>query len=219
MTFIEAADWQIIDTWDTIGLPATGSHDVEVVEVFVPGRRTFPLPLPEPVADGALFRFPLVGLFSIGIAACTLGIAQAAIDDVVGLARTKTPFGPSATTLASRTTTQLVVCEAVAEVRAADAFLHEETTVLSRQVQSGVVATAEQRAALRLVTTRTTAASAKAVDLMYTACRKYLRVRVEPAPATARDVHAMAQHFFVAPPTYETIGKVLLGVEPDGFML
>ncbi len=87
MTFIEAADWQIIDTWDTVGLRATGSHDVEVVEVFVPARRTFPLPLPEPVADGALFRFPLVGLFSIGIAACALGIAQAAIDDVVGLAR------------------------------------------------------------------------------------------------------------------------------------
>ena len=32
-------------------------------------------------------------------------------------------------------------------------------------------------------------------------------------------VHAITQHFFVAPPTYEMIGKILLGVEPDGFML
>jgi hypothetical protein len=27
------------------------------------------------------------------------------------------------------------------------------------------------------------------------------------------------QHFFGAPPTYEMIGKILLGAEPDGFML
>ena len=30
---------------------------------------------PEPVCDGALFRFPLVGLFSVGMAAAALGIA------------------------------------------------------------------------------------------------------------------------------------------------
>ena len=29
----------------------------------------------------------------------------------------------------------------------------------------------------------------------------------------------LAQRLFVAPPTFEMIGKVLLGVEPDGFML
>ena len=102
VTFIEAGDWQIIDTWDTVGLRATGSHDVEVFDVFVPAHRTFPLPLPDPVSDGALFRFPLVGLFSVGIAACALGIAHAAIDDVLDLADTKTPFGLTAP-LASRT--------------------------------------------------------------------------------------------------------------------
>ena len=35
-TFLKAGDWQIIDTWDTVGLRATGSHDIEVVDVFVP---------------------------------------------------------------------------------------------------------------------------------------------------------------------------------------
>ena len=219
MTFLEAGDWQIIDTWDTVGLRATGSHDIEVVDVFVPAHRTIPLPLPDPVSDGALFRFPLVGLFSIGLAACALGIAQAAIDDVLDLAAHQDAVWSSATTLASRTTTQLAVCEAMALVRAARALVHEETTVLWHQVQSGTLATAEQRASLRLATTHATAASAKAVDLMYTAAGSTSVFASSPLQRRLRDVHAITQHFFVAPPTYETIGKVLLGVEPDGFML
>jgi indole-3-acetate monooxygenase len=218
MTFLEARDWQIIDTWDTVGLRATGSHDVEVVDVFVPTHRTIPVPFPDPVSDGAVFRFPLVGLFSVGIAACALGIAQAAIDDVVDLAGTKTPFGLAAP-LASRTTTQLAVCEAMALVRAARAFVHEETTMLWDQVRSGTLVTAEQRAALRLATTHATAASAKAVDLMYTAAGGTSVFASSPLQQRLRDVHAITQQFFVAPPTYETIGKVMLGVEPDGFML
>jgi Domain of unknown function (DUF4157)/Acyl-CoA dehydrogenase, C-terminal domain len=40
-----------------------------------------------------------------------------------------------------------------------------------------------------------------------------------PLQRCLRDVHTLTQHFFVAPPTYEMTGKVLLGVEPDGFML
>ena len=218
MTFIEAGDWQIIDTWDTVGLRATGSHDIEAAEVFVPTQRTVPVPFPDPVSEGALFRFPFVGLFSVGITACALGTAQAAIDDVVDLAGTKTPFGLTAP-LASRTTTQLAVCEAMALVRAARAHVHEETKVLWQRVRSGALVTAEQRAALRLATTHATAASAKAVDLMYTAAGGTSVFASSPLQRRLRDVHAITQHFFVAPPTYETIGQVVLGVEPDGFML
>ena len=40
-----------------------------------------------------------------------------------------------------------------------------------------------------------------------------------PLQRCLRDVHAVTQQVFVARPTYEMIGKVLLGVEPDEFML
>jgi indole-3-acetate monooxygenase len=219
-TFLEAGDWQIIDTWDAVGLRGTGSHDVDVVDVFVPAHRTFPVPLPDAVSDGALFRFPVVGLFSVGIAGCALGVARAAIDDVVDLAGIKTPFGLT-TSLATRTTAQIAVCEAMATVHAARALLHDQTTALWHQVRSGTqaTATARQRASLRLAATHATTASARAVDLMYTAGGSTSVFASNPLQRRLRDVHAITQHFFVAPASYETIGKVVLGVEPDGFML
>jgi alkylation response protein AidB-like acyl-CoA dehydrogenase len=218
MTFLEAGEWRIIDTWHTVGLRGTGSHDIEVVDTFVPAHRTIRLPFPDPVTDRPLYRFPLIALFSIGFAACALGIARAAIDDVIELAGSKTPFGTAAA-LASRTTTQLAMCDAIARVRSARALLCDETTRLWEQVQAGADVAAEQRAALRLATTHATAASAKAVDVMYTVAGGTSVFTSSPLQRRLRDVHAITQHFFVAPPTYETIGRVLLGVEPDGFML
>lgn len=128
-TWIKASDWGIIDTWDTAGLRATGSHDIEVSDVFVPKHRTFPEPPPEPVSYGPLFRLPIVGLFSVGMAASALGIARAAIDELLRLAGTKTPFG-MASTLSTRTTAQIAVSEAMATVRSARALVIEETTCL-----------------------------------------------------------------------------------------
>jgi indole-3-acetate monooxygenase len=86
VTWIKGSDCRIIDTWDTAGLRATGSKDIEVSDVFVPKHRTSPVPLVDPVADGKLFRFPIVGLFAVGMAASALGIAQAAIDELLRLA-------------------------------------------------------------------------------------------------------------------------------------
>ena len=165
LTWIKASDCRIIDTWDTAGLRATGSNDIEVSDVFVPKHRTSPMPLLDPVADGALFRFPIVGLFSVGMAASALGIARAAIDELLRLAGTKTPFG-MASTLSTRTTAQIAVCEAMAMARSARALLVEETTRVWEMVQAGTPVTAEQRGLLRIAATHATAAAASVVDRM-----------------------------------------------------
>jgi alkylation response protein AidB-like acyl-CoA dehydrogenase len=218
MAFVPASHWRIIDAWDTVGLRATGSHDIEVSEVFVPAHRAISIEMSEPHRDGPLFRFPVVGLFSIGMAACALGLARAAIDEVLDLARTKTPFGmPS--TLATRATTQVAVCEALALARSARALLVQETDRLWQAVQLGESPTAEQRGILRIATTHATGAAAAAVDRAYTVAGSSAIFGSSVLQRCLRDVHTLTQHFFVAPPTYEMTGKVLLGVEPDGFML
>jgi alkylation response protein AidB-like acyl-CoA dehydrogenase len=218
MVFVPAPRWQIIDTWDTVGLRATGSHDVDVSDVFVPEYRAISIGMSEPVRDGALFRFPVVGLFSIGMAACALGLAHAAIDEVLDLARTKTPFGMSST-LATRATTQIAVCEAMAMARSARALLEQETASIWHAVQAGQAPTPEQRGFLRIATTHAAWAATAAIERAYTAAGSSAIFGSSPLQRCLRDSHTLTQHFFLAPPTYEMIGKVLLGVEPDGFML
>ena len=58
VTWIKGSDCRIIDTWDTAGLRATGSIDIEVSDVFVPKHRTFPVPLVDPVGDAHCSAFP-----------------------------------------------------------------------------------------------------------------------------------------------------------------
>ena len=218
MTWIRASDCRIIDTWDTAGLRATGSHDIEVSDVFVPKHRTIPVPLPDPVPDGALFRFPIVGLWSVGLAAAALGIAQAAIDELLHLAATKTPFGMTST-LATRTTAQIAICEAIAAALRHARCWSRRPRACGRRCRPAHRSRRSSSGLLRIAATHATAAAASAVDRMYTAAGGTAVFASSPLQRCLRDVHTITQHVFVAPPTYEMIGKILLGVEPDGFML
>jgi alkylation response protein AidB-like acyl-CoA dehydrogenase len=86
-------------------------------------------------------------------------------------------------------------------------------------VQTGAAPPAEQRALLRIAATHATGSATTAADRAYAAAGSSAIFASSPLQRHVRDIHTLAQHFFVAPPTYEMTGKVLLGVEPDGFML
>src|SRR4029450_1273931 len=82
---------EIIDNWDTLGMRGTGSHDVNVDDLFVPAERTAPFKPPErrsPAYSGPCHRltaWPSVASNAIP----ALGIAQAAIDEFAELATKK----------------------------------------------------------------------------------------------------------------------------------
>ena len=67
------------ETWDTIGLRATGSHDVSVENIVVPEEWTF-IRGGKPSMDDAIFRYPAMALASQVLAVVALGTARAAID-------------------------------------------------------------------------------------------------------------------------------------------
>src|SRR4051794_27062219 len=50
------------DTWDSMGLRGTGSHDIEMRELHVPAERAASLIGDRPAADGPLYAFPVFGL-------------------------------------------------------------------------------------------------------------------------------------------------------------
>lgn len=83
------ANVTVHETWDTIGLRATGSHEVTAERVVVPEDWIF-IRGGTPSMDDAIFRYPAMALAAQVLAVVALGTARAALDwlreDAVGRA-------------------------------------------------------------------------------------------------------------------------------------
>lgn len=217
MMLIPADAVEFLDTWYANGLCGTGSTDYAVRDLFVPEYRVVGLGVERPL-DGPLYAFPHFGLLGMGIAAVALGIARAAIDELIEIAGGKTPSG-SARSLAARPSTQEGVSRAEATLRSARAFYYEAIAAAWQAAEESGRIETEHRRDVRLATTFTTHACAEVVDRMYNLAggtSVYLR---SPLQRYFRDVHVATQHMMVAPATLELTGRLLLGLETDTAML
>jgi alkylation response protein AidB-like acyl-CoA dehydrogenase len=86
--FLPRGDYEVVDTWHTTGMRATGSNTVVVDGRFVPDALTISPFAPSRI-DRPLYRIPAFTIASSGAAPIVAGIAQAAIDEVVALAPRK----------------------------------------------------------------------------------------------------------------------------------
>lgn len=219
--FFPSDEAKIVPTWDTLGMRGTDSNDVAVDDLFIPKRRTFRIGMDN--ACGAHFQSPLYRVAAyLGIASygppVALGMARAAIDDVIELAQGKTPFS-SATTLRERASAQGKVGRAEGLVRSARAYLHDRIADGWERTLAGDELTLEQKAELLLACTHCVDACAKAVELVYTAAGTsaiYKRSRLE---RLFRDSQVLRQHGFMNESRFETVGQVWFGLPPDmGFV-
>ncbi len=217
MMILPADQVEFLDTWYVSGLSGTGSTDFSIRDAFVPESHAVGLGVDGPLAR-PLYAFPQFGLLSMGIAAVSLGLARAAIDELVELAGGKTPSG-SARPLAARPATQAEVSRAEATLRSARAFYYETIDAAWQAAcEDGHIET-EHRRDIRLATTFATHASAEAVDRMYNLGGGTSVYRRSPLQRIFRDVHVATQHMMVSPATLELTGRLLLGVETDVAML
>jgi indole-3-acetate monooxygenase len=211
-----AGEAEILDTWYTIGMRGTGSHDVTTKDVFVPTRRTTVLaPLTKPAKgfEGPLYRLTIWTAVA-ALAAPALGIAHAAIDALIDLSRSKTP-NYTQTTLRERPVIQSQAAEAEALVCAARAYLHESLRHAWESALQGQMISREQKINIQLSASFAMQASANAVRLVHTAAGTSA-IRLEhPFEKHFRDVHVLTQHAFASASRYESVGKLLFGLEAD----
>src|SRR5690349_2071409 len=118
-------DYQIVDTWNSVGLGGTGSNDVEVRDAFVPQVLTIAVsdlgggPTPgSSVNPNALYALPVFSLFPYVLSGVALGNAQACLDDYVDVARHRASTYNRAK-LADMQSTQIKIAEASAKIEAA----------------------------------------------------------------------------------------------------
>jgi alkylation response protein AidB-like acyl-CoA dehydrogenase len=211
-----ADETTVLDTWNTSGLRGSGSHDLEVKDVFVPTSRSFSLFSGAPLAEhtGALYRLPFFGVLAAGVAAVALGIARNALDAVVALAKAKHPLGGKRG-LAHRELVQLQIARAEAKYRAARAFLLEASRDAEAEVETATKGSLATRAVLRLAASHATTEAAAAVDLAYETGGGTSIYAKSPLQRCFRDVHVATQHIMVSPTATTLVGRILLGLESD----
>jgi alkylation response protein AidB-like acyl-CoA dehydrogenase len=207
---------RIPDTWNTLGMRGTGSHDIALDDVFIPERHTAPVALlaaPGKAFQGALYRLTIWWPTAL-CAVPALGIGRNAIDALIDLSRVKTPsFTPS--TLARRQVAQRQVAEAEATLGAGRAYLFETFRENWAAALAGEPLTEERKVKMQLAASHALACAAKAVDLVH-AVAGSSAIRIEnPFPQWFRDVHTMTQHAVVSASRYESAGALMLGVETD----
>ena len=214
LTAFPARDCRIVENWNTMGMCGTGSHDVGVEDLFVPGERAVPfVPLerPAPAYEGPLSR--LVVWTTVGChAAVALGVARAAVDDLRALGARVPSYTENA--IQNRQRVQLRLARAEGVLSAARAFFHEaydEAWAIADERPLEL----EEKARLQLASSHAVLAATEVVDLVHS-CVGTAGIREEQRfPKYFRDVNVIRQHAFVAEARLEAVGQILFGLDPD----
>jgi indole-3-acetate monooxygenase len=208
--FVGAEDFAVIETWDAMGLRATGSHDFAVEDLFVPEERCFDLFTTPVQRTTPLVRFPTMYLFNHSPVA--LGIAQGAIDAYAEVLGAKaTPWGP----LRDQEFARTALAEAQGHVDAARHSCLATLADIYATAEAGAPFTLDQRARFRLAITHAHRAAVTAVDGVFQAAGTSPAVRLPSRLERCfRDVHVANQHLIASPHTYGQIGAMLIGEDP-----
>jgi indole-3-acetate monooxygenase len=208
---------QILDTWHTLGLRGTGSHDTVADEVFVPDARVVSI-FDGPVIDRPLYRFPPFGFFAACITAAALGNARTAIDDFVELAGTKKGVAASRT-LAERSTIQAAVAAAESALEAARAGYYQAIDAAWQASHDDPPVSLATRTRLRLAATHGVRVSADVVRTMYDLAGGSAIYDGAPLQRRFRDAFTATAHFQVNEASRELPGRILLGQATEAAML
>jgi indole-3-acetate monooxygenase len=213
---VPAGQADVVEHWDTLGMRGTGSHDVQVSDVFVPAGRTFVVgPFTSP---GSAFRGPLYNfhmwLGGPEIAAVGLGVADAALAEFTALAKQKTP-SYTAQLMSDRATVQDHVARATAHIGAGRAYLHNALDTAYARFERGGVVDALTLAPVQLASCHAVESATRAVDLLQ-AVAGTSGIRAEHGlERHFRDIHTIAQHTLSSAARFESVGQLLLGKQSD----
>ncbi len=206
---------QMRDIWHVVGLRGTGSDEYVVDNLFVPQDHTMARDTAaERREDGLLYRFTSSQLYSCGFAGVAMGIARATINAFLDLPANKVSRGASKP-LRENNVVQSQMAQCEAKLRSARAFLHTTWDAAFQHVEETGAQTAENRAMIRLASTWAIQSSRDVVSTLYHAAGSIAIFEDHPFERRLRDIHTVAQQSQGRQLHYETVGQILLGMEPE----
>jgi len=221
--YLPAEAVTILDTWYTMGLRGSGSHDFTVSDCFVPEERTFSYQELKFYRSGTLYRFPLNVLFKAG--GVPLGVARAALDALLEAGQRPsrlTIIGGQALsprTLREEEFVQDAVGRAAALLGAARAYLFATIGELWATLEAGREVSLRQRAEFQMVHPQVFAMCTEAVELLYKARGGSAVYTGNVLDRCLRDIVTMNQHVVNSLRFYATGGRLLLGLSAEELLL
>lgn len=79
---------EIVRDWAAMGLKATESHTIRVLDAFVPAERTFDIASP-PRYDDPVYRYPFIPFAQVSFAAVAIGLGRRFLDEAGALGDAK----------------------------------------------------------------------------------------------------------------------------------
>jgi alkylation response protein AidB-like acyl-CoA dehydrogenase len=204
------AEAEVIDTWEVNGMRGTGTHHIEVKNVFVPEARTYQRNDP-PREQGPLYQILTTVLYGTGDTAVALGMARACVDTFGELAGSKTPRAMQAL-LRDQSMIQFNVGQCEAAIRSGRAFLVEAVGNLWHEVTTTGATSQDRRAELRLAITHGIRLACQAVDIVYNAAGASAVLKSSLIQRHFQDMHVITQHIQARQAYYEMVGKHWLGL-------
>jgi alkylation response protein AidB-like acyl-CoA dehydrogenase len=197
------------DTWQVAGLRGTGSFEFSVADLEVaPG---FVADLGgRPHDDGVFYRTPTGLAFAVSFAAVALGVARAAIDSVVAIARDKRPLYASRK-LRDEPDAQARIGESEVRWRAAHAYLFETVAAVCDALGRQDAIADDQRIALRMAGTHAMREAASALDLVWNVAGASGIYSSHPLQRRFQDMHVITQHVQARTSWYGYAGRYLMG--------
>jgi alkylation response protein AidB-like acyl-CoA dehydrogenase len=206
------------DIWHVIGLRGTGSDSYTVKDLFVPENHTV-LREAEPKLrqPGRLYAFSSSNIYSAGFAGVALGIGRAVLNAFVELAGDKTPRGAQRT-LRDNNVVQSQVAQCEARLIAARAFLLGSLEQIWRDIADDARLTLNHNTTIRLASTWAIHQAREVVDTVYHAAGATAIFESNPFERRFRDLHTVIQQYQGRQAHFETVGQILLGLQPEGAM-
>lgn len=215
LAFLSEDQLTVEETWNTVGMRGTGSHDELAADVEVPRERTGTL-WSQMWPDDAIFRLRSFDVLGPSLGAVPLGLGRAALDAVEAKARVEAESPPAPgprTRFADDPLAQRELGVAEARLRGARALLLD---AIDSAHEHGLRGDTPPRAATALIGLACHEALAAATEAVEVACRLSGSAAIRagrPLDRIRRDLNTAGTHVMFSQPLTAALARQLAGID------
>lgn len=197
---------EVVDTWNTVGLAATGSHDIKADGVVVAPEWTF-VRGGKPTMDDRVFRYPSMALASQVLAVVALGAARAALTFLHGTASRQSVTG--APRPAARPYLQTEYAKARGIYLSAAGLFYDTIENAYEELAHNVAVSRDTHIHLRMVASKAARDGAEAARMAFALGGSTAIETGHPLIRNMIDAASVAQHAFLSEGTWMAAGAAM----------